>query len=132
MQIFAIAYFAVLGAYFGSFANVVGYRLPLGMSLMHPGSRCSSCGTPLTWRDNIPVFGWLMVWGHCRHCNSKFSPRYMFYELITAICCGAIGAMTDFHSLWSILFSVGLCVAIGLIACLVSLQGNFSGNSPRR
>ena len=46
---------AVLGAAIGSFLNVVIHRLPLGESLVTPGSHCPSCGAPVRAFDNVPV-----------------------------------------------------------------------------
>ena len=43
----------------GSFLNVVAWRLPRGESLVHPGSRCPGCGTPVKPYDNMPVLSWL-------------------------------------------------------------------------
>ncbi|HKC86956.1 MAG TPA: prepilin peptidase, partial [Blastocatellia bacterium] len=34
----------VLGLIFGSFLNVVVHRVPLGASIVFPGSRCGVCG----------------------------------------------------------------------------------------
>ena len=73
-----------LGASIGSFMNVVAYRLPAGLSLVHPGSHCPKCKTPLAARDNIPIFGWLWLRGRCRYCRAPISPRYPAVELFTA------------------------------------------------
>lgn len=73
-----------LGASIGSFMNVVVYRLPAGLSLVHPGSHCPKCKTPLAARDNIPVFGWLWLRGRCRYCAAPISPRYPAVELLMA------------------------------------------------
>jgi hypothetical protein len=64
--------------------NVVVYRLPAGLSLVHPGSHCPKCKTPLGLRDNIPIFGWLWLRGRCRYCGVRISPRYPIVELLTA------------------------------------------------
>lgn len=50
---------ALLGAVFGSFLNVVIYRLPLGMSLALPPSHCPVCGEKLKWYHNIPVLSYI-------------------------------------------------------------------------
>ena len=42
-----LSLFTFLGATFGSFFNVVAWRLPLGMSLSHPRSHCPKCGTSI-------------------------------------------------------------------------------------
>jgi len=76
---------ASVGGVIGSFLNVVVYRLPLGMSLVHPGSRCSVCLTPIRWYDNLPVLGWFWLRGRCRACGSSISPRYPAVEgLVTS------------------------------------------------
>lgn len=75
-----------LGACVGSFVNVVVYRLPLGMSLSMPPSRCVTCGGRLRFfRENLPILGWLILRGRCRYCKQRFSPVYMFVELGMAL-----------------------------------------------
>ena len=61
----------VLGGVFGSFLNVVVYRLPAGMSLVTPGSHCPVCKHPVRWFDNVPVLGWIVLGGHCRDCRGR-------------------------------------------------------------
>jgi len=73
-----------LGACIGSFLNVVVYRVPAGLSLVTPGSRCGSCGHAIAWYDNIPIFSWFILRGKCRHCQARFSIRYAMVELFTA------------------------------------------------
>ena len=58
----------VAGAAIGSFLNVVAYRLPRGMNLSSPGSRCPSCERPIRWYDNVPILGWVWLGGRCRDC----------------------------------------------------------------
>lgn len=70
----------VWGACFGSFLNVVVYRLPEGLSLLRPASRCPSCEHPLGAKDNIPVFGWFLLLGKCRWCKAPISFRYPLVE----------------------------------------------------
>lgn len=81
----AVAFVFAVGACVGSFLNVVAYRLPLGMGLFRPGSRCPACETPLTWRENIPILGWMIVGGRCRYCRSRIAPEYALVELATAL-----------------------------------------------
>jgi leader peptidase (prepilin peptidase) / N-methyltransferase len=72
------------GACVGSLINVLVYRLPLGISVITPPSRCPSCNTKLTWRENIPIFGWIFLKGRCRFCKSKISAEYPIVEAFTA------------------------------------------------
>jgi leader peptidase (prepilin peptidase)/N-methyltransferase len=84
----AVATFAgVLGALFGSFVNVVAYRLPRKESLLTPASHCPKCGTPVKPYDNIPILSWLLLRGHCRSCSEPISPRYPLIEALTAALC---------------------------------------------
>ncbi|MGH7134479.1 MAG: prepilin peptidase [Pirellulales bacterium] len=76
--------FAV-GACIGSFMNVVIYRLPAGLSLLHPPSRCPICETPIRPTDNVPILGWLWLRGRCRSCRAPISPRYPAVELLVAL-----------------------------------------------
>ncbi len=75
----------VLGISTGSFLNVVVYRLPREMSLVHPGSHCTSCGKAIAWYDNVPVIAWFFLKGQCRHCGAAFSFRYPMIELLTGL-----------------------------------------------
>jgi leader peptidase (prepilin peptidase)/N-methyltransferase len=80
-----IALAAVMGACFGSFLNVVIYRLPLGQSLVSPGSRCPKCGYQLRPWDNVPVFSWVLLGGRCRKCRAPISAQYPIVEIVTAL-----------------------------------------------
>jgi leader peptidase (prepilin peptidase)/N-methyltransferase len=73
----------VFGASVGSFLNVVIYRVPAGLSILHPPSRCPKCLHRLGKTENIPVFGWLRLGGKCRWCKTSISPRY---PLVEAVC----------------------------------------------
>ncbi len=81
---FILGIAAAFGAAIGSFLNVVVYRLPLGLSLSHPGSHCPKCGRSIRWRDNVPVFGWLLLRGRCRDCRAPISKRYPAVEALVA------------------------------------------------
>jgi leader peptidase (prepilin peptidase)/N-methyltransferase len=91
----AIALAAVSGLIVGSFLNVVAYRLPRGESLVHPRSRCPSCGTQLRALDNIPVVSWLALRGRCHHCGAPVSARYPLVELATGALFAAVVATQD-------------------------------------
>lgn len=73
------------GLLFGSFANVVIWRLPRGESLAQPGSHCPVCGAPIAWVDNIPVLSWLLLRGRCRSCAVSISIRYPLVEALSGI-----------------------------------------------
>lgn len=69
----------------GSFLNVVAARVPVGRSVVTPASACLSCGQQLAWRDNIPVFSWLLLRGRCRGCGTTIGWVYPVVELLTAL-----------------------------------------------
>jgi len=73
------------GACVGSLTNVLVYRLPLGLSVVSPPSRCPMCQTKLTWRENFPIFGWLRLGGRCRFCKSPISPEYPLVEALVGL-----------------------------------------------
>jgi leader peptidase (prepilin peptidase) / N-methyltransferase len=75
---------ALLGAAVGSFLNVCVLRLPENESVVWPGSRCPGCDTPIGWRDNLPVLGYVLLRGRCRACRTSISPLYPLVELATA------------------------------------------------
>ncbi len=76
---------AAFGACVGSLINVLAYRIPRGMDYVTPTSRCPSCSTKLTWRENIPIFGWLLLRGKCRFCRSPISAEYPIVETVVAL-----------------------------------------------
>ncbi len=87
-----------LGAAVGSFLNVVVYRLPAGLSLIHPPSRCPRCLTRLKSYDNVPVFGWLWLRGRCRTCRMPIAARYPIVEFVTG--CLFVSVFATFGTTW--------------------------------
>jgi leader peptidase (prepilin peptidase)/N-methyltransferase len=86
----------LLGAFgliFGSFANVVIWRLPRGESLAEPPSHCPKCGTPIRPKDNIPVLSWLVLHGRCRDCGEPISWRYPAVESLSGALWVLAGAL---------------------------------------
>ncbi len=67
----------------GSFLNVVGYRLIRNYSLMGR-SFCPHCKQQLAWYDTIPLVSYAAVWGRCRNCRNVISSLFPFIELLTA------------------------------------------------
>jgi leader peptidase (prepilin peptidase) / N-methyltransferase len=78
-------FFFIFGAIFGSFANVVIYRLPKGESISFPGSHCYSCKKPVRWFHNIPIFSWFLLKGKCADCKAPFSFRYPLVEFLMGL-----------------------------------------------
>lgn len=82
-EIIFLALFFFMGASIGSFLNVVIHRLPAGLSIVKPRSRCPYCRTTIPWYDNIPVLGWLILGARCRFCGVPISWRYPLIEVLT-------------------------------------------------
>jgi leader peptidase (prepilin peptidase)/N-methyltransferase len=145
---FPVAAF-LIGACVGSFLNVVIYRVPKGESVVTPGSHCG-CGTPIAWRDNIPILSWLLLRGRARCCGRPFSFRYPFVELLTgalflaswlhfppavAVCgwvfvsCLVAATFIDLdHMIIPDVFTIGLgIVGVILSAMVPALHGHLSG-----
>jgi prepilin signal peptidase PulO-like enzyme (type II secretory pathway) len=85
-----LVFTGVMGCCVGSFLNVVVYRMPEGHSLVHPGSHCPRCDTPLAWYDNLPVLGWLLLRARCRYCRSPISVQYPLVEAHTGLIFAAL------------------------------------------
>jgi leader peptidase (prepilin peptidase)/N-methyltransferase len=75
----AIAF--LFGLVVGSFVNVVVHRVPRGVSVVTPRSRCPRCGSPIRALDNLPVLSFLLRGGRCRDCRGRISWTYPLIEL---------------------------------------------------
>jgi leader peptidase (prepilin peptidase)/N-methyltransferase len=80
-----LIFFFVLGIIFGSFANVLIYRLPLNISIISPFSYCPKCKTTIKWYYNIPIISFIILKGRCKFCREKISFIYPFVELFCGI-----------------------------------------------
>lgn len=87
---------SLLGACFGSFAALIIHRLPLGQSIITPGSHCSSCSCILKPWQNIPIVSWIFLRGKCGHCRSSIGFRPLVIELILMMGMLAIYIKYDF------------------------------------
>ena len=85
METYYLFVFFIFGLVFGSFFNVVGYRLPLKMSLIKPSSHCPQCDHKLTALELIPVFSYLFQGGKCKNCGKKIPIFYPIFETCTGL-----------------------------------------------
>lgn len=124
----SIAFMAALGLAIGSFLNVLIHRLPImieqswqdpatttepAMDLAFPGSHCPACRHPIAWYDNLPLLGFVLLRGRCRHCQAPISWQYPLVELLT-------GALF----VWSLLTHASWAAALawaGFAAALLAL-----------
>ena len=84
MHSFVYLWITFLGSCFASFLNVVAWRVPRGRSILG-SSHCPHCDAKLSFRDNIPIFGWLNNDGKCRGCVAPIAVRYLIVELLLGV-----------------------------------------------
>ncbi len=82
----------VIGGAFGSFATMLAWRVPRGLSIVTPRSHCTACDHTLGARDLVPLFSYLYQRGRCRYCGVKIHPRYLLIELACCLAGGFIAA----------------------------------------
>lgn len=78
------------GASIFSFINLVAFRFPQGEDFIKKRSHCEKCGHELSFKDLVPVLGWIFLKGRCRYCHGKLSLRHPLAELsggIAAVLC---------------------------------------------
>lgn len=125
----------VLGLLFGSFLNVVIYRVPRMLlrqwqedcqafltetkelsiekiNLWGPRSHCPHCKTPIKAWQNIPLLSFILQKGRCAHCQAKISYRYPLVELLSTLILLWVLTVYGF-TLTGLAFSV---LSLGLIA----------------
>jgi len=113
---FVIVVAGLTGLIWGSFLNVLVYRLPRGLSVVHPGSACPSCDTPIRAVDNVPVLSYVVLGGRCRTCRKGISPEYPLVEFGTGLLFA--GAAAALPSIWQAAYVapfLGLMLACALI-----------------
>ncbi|MGH2768838.1 MAG: prepilin peptidase [Actinomycetota bacterium] len=80
----------LLGTAFGSFANLVIYRVAPPPSATRAASVCPACGAPAAWFERLPLISYAILLGRCRHCGDRISPRYPLVELIVGAAWAAV------------------------------------------
>lgn len=103
-----------LGACVGSFLNVCILRWPLGISIIHPASRCSACGVKIPFSLNVPILGFFLLRGRARCCGAHLDPRYPVVEALTAVL---------FLGLWFLYPPKLFLIYAGLTAGLIVASG---------
>lgn len=74
----------------GSFLNMLAYRLISQDSLLRPRSFCPNCNKSIAWYDLIPLVSWLILKAKCRWCAQQISWLYFFIETITTFLLSAL------------------------------------------
>ncbi len=103
----------LVGAVLGSFLNVCIYRLPRGLSIVYPASRCPHCHTPIKWWQNIPILSFFLLKGRCSWCQTPISFRYPLVEAISAAVTLMVVVQggSILHMIWAEGFLLSLIVA---------------------
>ena len=84
-MLLVIAFIFVMGLVWGSFLNVVIYRMSHGISPAKGRSICPKCKKEIPWKYNIPLLSFIWLRGRCANCHKKISWRYPAIELLTGI-----------------------------------------------
>ena len=112
-------FFFLFGIVIGSFLNVCIIRIPEGVSIVSPASRCPRCATPIKPYDNIPVLGWFFLNGKCRNCHLPISPMYPIIEFLT----GALFVLTYYcFGITVVTFKVLFFICILIILIVTDLR----------
>ena len=80
-----IALIIILGALWGSFANVCIFRLPKEKGVVSGRSYCPKCKKKIVWYDNIPIISFFLLGGKCRKCKKSISIQYVIVEAINIV-----------------------------------------------
>jgi len=131
IMIFAFAF----GAVMGSFANVLIHRLPLGLSIISPGSRCPSCSARIRWFDNIPIASYFILGRRCRGCKTVISPRYPLVEALSGFLFAAVifrfGIQPATAALALFVWALVVITFIDLPGIVIGLAFSFAPGFPR-
>ncbi|WP_410501603.1 prepilin peptidase [Exiguobacterium acetylicum] len=113
MAIVFTVYFFLLGLLITSFTNVVGLRVPVGESIVHPRSHCPTCGHVLGPLELTPVLGYAVLRGKCRSCGQSISIKYPALELL--------GGILYAYAFWQFGWSMELALTLVLTSLLFIL-----------
>ena len=114
-----IAAIFILGAIIGSFLNVCIYRIPAGVSIVTPRSRCPQCETFIRWYHNIPILSWLLLKGKCAYCGVAVPIRYLLVEALTGTLFALFFYRFAFHPVTPVVL---LLVAVLVVISFIDLD----------
>ena len=134
-----LTYSFIIGAFVGSFLNVVIHRVPLMLerqwkadcrellepnnkppstekyNLWLPRSHCPSCKHKISALENVPIISYLFLKGKCSDCGIKISLQYPLVEFFAAV-------VTTFV-VWKFGFSIKSLGAVVFTWYLISMSG---------
>jgi len=82
----------VIGAVFGSFGNVLIYRIPKREKITGR-SKCPLCKHTLSVLDLFPIVGFVFLGGKCRYCKGKISKQYPIVEIVSGLLFVSVSAL---------------------------------------
>ena len=115
-----------VGGSIGSFLNVVVYRLPAGLSLVHPGSRCPHCG------EGDLFCAWMKPVEACPACGEDMShqraddfPAYLNILLTGHIVVASMAALVTLLelSMWTQTFTTAIVAVASAALSMRPLKG---------
>lgn len=109
----------VFGLALGSFANVIVYRVPRGLSIVSPPSACPRCNVEIKPWHNVPVLGWLWLRGRCASCGEPISARYPLIELGTGVAFAAVWVATGPSASTGVLLGL---VYFGIVLSAIDIE----------
>ncbi len=125
--LFSVAVF-LAGTAVGSFANVVVYRVPRGLSVVRPRSFCPGCEAPIAWYDNLPLLSWPALRGRCRRCGCPIPLRYFLVELTAGVMYAAVFARFGFG--WdAFLLPYLFLVSVTLMVAVIDMEEQIIPNA---
>ena len=75
----------ITGLIFGSFINVLSYRLPENIPVIFSRSFCPECNTAIPLYRNIPIITYILQKGKCHNCKKTINIQYPLIELLTTL-----------------------------------------------
>lgn len=109
---------ALAGLLAGWVTNVLAERFPREDHPLFGPLRCVRSGEPLTWFDALPLVGFLLQRGRCRHCQKPLPWRFPMVEIGLALAFMIAWPMYESYPLYVYLvnaFYIFLLSAIALI-----------------
>jgi leader peptidase (prepilin peptidase)/N-methyltransferase len=107
-----LAVAVLFGLIIGSFLNVVILRLPQGISISVPRSRCPQCKRLIPWYDNIPILSYVLLRARCRRCGKHISLRYPLIEGLS----GLVSLLVYFKFGWGVEWGIFFGFSAAMIA----------------
>jgi len=84
-MVIVIIFLFLMGLIWGSFLNVVIFRMSHGKSVADGRSICPRCKHVLSWKYNVPLLSYALLRGRCAYCHKKISIQYPLIEFLTGV-----------------------------------------------